>query len=77
MIPRAPVPLGQDTASTIAVEHVLWAVQSGVSPFELIQATGMTWSSLRDPDWHDAVLALSSAWRRLSAAPVPPLRRAA
>lgn len=77
MIPRAPVPLGRDAASAIAVEHVLWAVQAGLSPFEVIQATGLAWPSLGNPDWHDAVLALSCAWRRLSAAQIPPLRRAA
>ena len=63
-----------DQASAVAVEHVLWAKQAGETPLQIFQLIGMRWSSLREPTWDDAVLALSRTWRSL---PTNTARRAA
>lgn len=60
-------PLERDQASAIAVEHVLWAKERGLSPIDIFGSVGMPWSTLREPSWDDAVLALSRTWRGLAA----------
>jgi hypothetical protein len=57
----------RDPASTIAIEHVLWAKERGLSPLDIFRLVGMRWTSLREPSWDDAVLALSRTWRGLAA----------
>jgi hypothetical protein len=56
-----------DEATAIAIEHALVAAERGQSPLDVIECLGMHWPGLSVPDWHDAVLALSIAWRRLPA----------
>jgi hypothetical protein len=54
-----------DEAMAIAIEHTLVAAQMRQTPLQIFQSLGMAWPGLSAPDWHDAALALSIAWRRL------------
>ncbi|MEA2755129.1 MAG: hypothetical protein QOJ54_1418 [Aliidongia sp.] len=56
-----------DQASSIAVEHVLFRTECGLTPWAIIEETGIRWTSLRDPTIDDAVLAVCVAWRRTAA----------
>lgn len=53
------------TASEIAIEHILWCSQEGLTPREVLTSINILWPGDRAPDWHDAELALSLTHQRL------------
>jgi hypothetical protein len=66
-------------ATSVAIEHVLWAASSKISARELLRSAGIDWPEALEATWHDAVLGLACRWRRLQATPaqIISLRRVA
>lgn len=56
-----------DISSQIAVEHLVWAAERGMTPRDVIEAVGRRWPGLAEPNWDDAKLVLTIKWRSLAA----------
>lgn len=73
--------LRQLEATGIAIEHVLWAAEKGLTPRQVLADAGIEWPRRSSPSWHDCVHGLAVAWRRLAwvrpASSPAELRRAA
>ncbi len=49
----------------VAVEHVLWSIDAGLSPREAMAALGWRWVGALQPTWNDLEALAFEAWRRL------------
>lgn len=52
-------------ADRVAVEQAVWAACEGWTPRQVMASVGTDWPARKEPDWHDAVMVLAMAWRRL------------
>jgi hypothetical protein len=58
----------------MAADHVLWSVERGRTPWEVVLGLGLKWDCLRDPSWNDVQVMLACELRQIWA---PRLRRVA
>lgn len=49
----------------VAVEHVLWSIEAGLSPREAMASLGWRWVGTLEPTWNDFESLAFESWRRL------------
>ena len=49
----------------VAVDHIIWSLEHGLSPHDAIEAIGWLWDGALAPTWNDVEQLLVETWRRL------------
>lgn len=53
-------------AAAIAMEHVLWSAEQGMSPLDVLRAIGEPWEWAFNPTTSYVVSRIERAWERVS-----------